>query len=90
MYYIASTTVARDQIVQDTSTVFKEFIVKGETFYVSNDSNFISYIGLEDDYTYIDRELLNGLEIKVMYKSPNFKITRNTLPSLRSVEFINR
>lgn len=89
-YYIASTTDARDQIVQDTSTVFKEFNVKGETFYVSNDSNFISYIGLEDDYTYIDRELLDGLEIKVMYKSPNFKITRNTLPSLRSVEFINR
>lgn len=90
MYYITSTTDARDRIVQDTSTVFKEFTVKGETFYVSNDSNFISYIGLEDDYTYIDREFLDGLEIKVMYKSPNFKITRNTLPSLRSVEFINR
>lgn len=89
-YYIASTTDARDQIVQDMGVVFKEFIVKGETFYFSDDSDFISYIGLDDDYSYVDRELLDGLEIKLMYKTPNFKTTRNTLPSLRSVEFVNR
>lgn len=35
-------------------------------------------------------KLQTGLKVNLKYNSPNFKVARNTIPSLNSVEFINR
>ena len=88
-YYIADTLDGKAAVELLTNIPLREIEISGETFYVTDDFEFISYIGIHDEY--LDRSIFDdSLELSIEYKSPNFKVTRNTLPSLRSVEFINR
>lgn len=43
----------------------------------------------EQEHKIWDR-LQTGLRVNIRYNSPNFKVSRNTIPNLNSVEFINR
>ena len=43
----------------------------------------------EQEHKIWDR-LQSGLRVNIRYNSPNFKVSRNTIPNLNSVEFINR
>ena len=59
--------------------------------------SYIVLTGLEDTIEVIINtsgeivsELDNGIKIGVQYNSPNFKVSRNTIPSLNTVEFINK